>query len=593
MAGRNPTTLVELFNVLGGTAAAGETQSDILQWVYEFSKHLGLEVRYDEYKKGEYDEELFRRRLAESQAEAKKHFRAAPPPKPKPARTITFDEFQARKAAPPGKASTEQLATAAPKQKARKGRGAPLAMTLDHGRLYVRPDPAIQDPRAPPAVERKAHLEPGAKAETVFAYLDADETLVGRVFIYRDDRHCPRKGVLTPIEHEFRSLTIDAVTWRPLAITPRPFSRGSKAVDVDALIQNGAYEVVVTNDGSLGTIYQWTHPRAGPIWCMATVKGYDVFPYHWSGAQTWAEQLQGLLETTEGAGGKSISELLGTGLKKDFLCPGDMRIDFGELAPGFCYTVGMRHHDTHPLLADPQGVWNVQHIALGYRSAFQPVFRGGIPHFAEQQLYTTMITYSELVEATQNSLEEAIAAIAAGKTGFEHFKYGFILRSRDIGVTGRNSDVLIDSPLLAFIRNKMYARPYSREDREHLTAENRNKYGFLRGALISKDTREQLLGLYPQFKELDHKAQEFLKNVERYVVERSKRAVVSGAPKPKAALAGYSHATECLGDEILTCLRREHPRFSGFERDVASTVIQGYLYHSVTAMFVLEAIGEL
>lgn len=611
MSGHDPISLVELFNVLGSKVAAGEPQSSIFQWLYDYAGRIGLEVRYDEFKKGEYNEVLLKKRLEESQTFARKHYRtAAPKVAPAVTGTISFEEYQARLAkkksqdAQPTETVQESAReTASPpptsdtKTTHRRSRGTPLAISLDRGKLYIRTDPAIQNPREPPAIERKAHSDAASAGTQLFAYLDADEMLVGRVFIYRDERYCPRRGArknhLTPIEHEFRSLTIDAVTWRPLAITPRPFSRGSKAVDIDTHLKSGAYEVVVTNDGSLGTIYQWTHPRAGPIWCMATVKGYDVFPYRWSGKQSWAEQLQGLLESTKAKGGKSISELLGTELRENYLCEGDMRVDFGGLDPGYCYTIGMRHHDTHPLLADPQGVWNVQNISLDHRSAYQPIFSGGIPHFAEQQLIGDTITYSELIASTKDSISAAIAAIADGKHGFEHFAYGYILRSKDIGVTGRDSDVLIDSPLLTIIRNKMYARPISKEDRERITAENRNRFGFLRGSLLSSKVREQLLGIYPQFQELDGKVQEFLRNVERYVIETTKHSLVNRESKAKSQSAGYSHPTVCLGNGIISSLQQEHPKFHGFERDVASTVVRGYLNQAVTAMFILTALGQV
>ena len=63
---------------------------------------------------------------------------------------------------------------------------------------------------------------------------------------------------------------------------------------------------------------------------------------------------------------KNPTFLAATGLKvkRDLLCVDDVRLDFQTLECGRCYTIGFHHPNFHPMVADPQGVWNIQSVDL-------------------------------------------------------------------------------------------------------------------------------------------------------------------------------------------------------------------------------------
>lgn len=311
------------------------------------------------------------------------------------------------------------------------------------------------------------------------------------------------------------------------------------------------------------------------------------------------------MEPGDGAG------QVGFELTKDRLCEGDCRIEFTELDEGRCYTINMRDHGLQPLLNDPPAIWSVQSVALRGDSDFQPSFDIGVPSFPKQKVMTLPelqgavrerlpdegpeVTVAALRQLCDSSIEDAIRAIREGRTGFDHFHYGFILRSRSHGETGDVSDIIIESPLLNRVRHHMYSPPsQSSPDAKRITTHNRLRFFALRSLLLNEASREEILALFPQFTELDSKAREFLNNVQHYVLEHSRRR----ASRPEKQSAGASppaaphrSSVACLGDEVLRAVYREFPNFNGFERGVAEATIRGYVHDAQNAMFVLAAIG--
>ena len=123
--------------------------------------------------------------------------------------------------------------------------------------------------------------------------------------------------------------------------------------------QDGHYNVVQVIDGTVVTIYSWIHPKKGLVWCLASANGFDVSHLKWGGDETYAEVLSELLA-------KSPTFLAATGLRlrRGLLCVDDVRLDFQTLERGRCYTIGFRHPNFHPMVADPLGVWNIQSVDL-------------------------------------------------------------------------------------------------------------------------------------------------------------------------------------------------------------------------------------
>ena len=126
--------------------------------------------------------------------------------------------------------------------------------------------------------------------------------------------------------------------------------RACAAPDADGVVRTGHYNVIQVIDGTVVTIYSWTHPKKGLVWCLASANVIDVSHLKWGGDETYAEVLFELLA-------KSQVFLAATGLrlKRGLLCVDDVRLDFQTLERGRCYTIGFRHPNFHPMVADPPG----------------------------------------------------------------------------------------------------------------------------------------------------------------------------------------------------------------------------------------------
>ena len=95
------------------------------------------------------------------------------------------------------------------------------------------------------------------------------------------------------------------------------------------------------------------------MWFLVSANGFDVSHLKWGGDDTYAEVLFELLA-------KSPAFLAATGLR---------------LERGRCYTIGFRHPNFHPMVADLPGVWNIQPVDLASGVA-TTTGRPGIPRQA-------------------------------------------------------------------------------------------------------------------------------------------------------------------------------------------------------------------
>ena len=77
------------------------------------------------------------------------------------------------------------------------------------------------------------------------------------------------------------------------------------------------------------------------------------------GDETYAEVLFELLAKT-----RTFLEVAGRKLRRGLLRVDDVRLEFQTLERGRCYTIGFRHPNFHPMVADPPGVWNIQSVDL-------------------------------------------------------------------------------------------------------------------------------------------------------------------------------------------------------------------------------------
>ena len=159
---------------------------------------------------------------------------------------------------------------------------------------------------------------------------------------------------------ECNGAVIDVRTWTHLAVPPRAFDprpsnkevdRAFAAPDADGVIMTGHYKVIQVIDGTDVTLYSWTRPKKGLVWCLASANGFDVSHLKWGGDETYAEVLFELLA-------KSPTFMAATGLRlrSGLHCVDDVRLEFQTIERGRCYTIGFRHPNYHPIVADPPGV---------------------------------------------------------------------------------------------------------------------------------------------------------------------------------------------------------------------------------------------
>ena len=163
------------------------------------------------------------------------------------------------------------------------------------------------------------------------------KVLEGSFFIDRIILSCDRRNICAPLCAECNGAVIDARTWTHLVMPLRAFAsrpwakevdRALSARDADGEIRTGLYNVIQVSHGTVVTLYNWTHPAKGPIWCLATGNGYDVSHLRWMGGKT-AEIVHGLLADCPG-----FPAAAGLGFRRDFLCEGDTRLDFKYLDRG-------------------------------------------------------------------------------------------------------------------------------------------------------------------------------------------------------------------------------------------------------------------
>jgi len=580
-------TLVSLVAELRERAEAGEPQRALVEWLYSLARGLGVQMRFDEHAAAG---------AAQNAAEPLGGQEASAPPASVVETGSAGDGFQRVGGRSRGK-----------RQAARRKARQAVSAVITRGRLRVEFGDAALQEREPPASGRFDHLLEG-------------DTFVGRIILSCDRR---KVRVDAPLCAECNGAVIDARTWTHLVVPPRAFAprpsaktidQAFAAPDSDGAIRTGHYSIVQASDGTVVTLYCWTHPVKGPIWCLASSHGYDVSHLKWMGDKTYAEIVYDLLAACPG-----FLAAVGLELTRGFLCENDVRLGFKRLDRGRCYTVGFRHPNFHPMAADPPGVWNIQaaDLATGIPEYCGDKALVGLPAVPRQALYSrediirlaaatghrggldgTGLRVADLDRISQTALEDAKAVIAGKAPAPARpsqdagiytcpFNYGFILRSRNPEATGAYSDILCESPLLRRVRQLVYQRP-SRQVREELDESSRLEYNALKAYLTVTD-RDDFLALFPGFKPRFALYEQFVNNVVHLVIHMQRQSLM--APDP-----GFSEnrqlcaRTKAVARAMLDHILHHEDGFSPFHRD-ARSVVHDFVVCPEYATPYLRAIG--
>ena len=346
------------------------------------------------------------------------------------------------------------------------------------------------------------------------------------------------------------------------------------------------------DDGTVVTLYSWEHPLEGSIWALSTSNAYDVSALWWSGRRTYAAVIFDLFSRLYPA---FVAET------KASLDEGKSRLNFGNLSRAYCYTFGFRHHDFHPLLADPERIWQIQHTDVS--GSTPKVIQGGrLPHIPQQRWYraedllehisarcgtTRSVTCEGLRMLGVDALSSAKAFIAsAGRRSAEptalDLNYGYILRTREPEETRELSYVLIETPLLARVRKIMYERAPTAV-RAYLGEGDRLDYNTMR-ALLTSTERPDFEALYPNLAPRLRYFDSFLANITKRVSHILRQKAMSSGEESIATRTASSKVADALVKHI-----KQFENLTGLTGD-AQKVIHDYAHNPEYAYLYLRAV---
>ncbi len=430
---------------------------------------------------------------------------------------------------------------------------------------------------------------------------------VGRLVLSGDKRGGgASRGRGVSLYYECNGLVLDARTWRALAVPPCAFNPRPNAKTVDPLLAEDLYDVIRVDDGTVVTLYCWSHPVDGPTWALASSNGYDVSSLYWIGPLTYAEVFHDLAVRLYPKFGEE------TGMELERLDDGTTRLKFARLDASRCYTVGFRHHNFHPMAADPERMWQIQSADLT-GCAPRVVYSGGLPVIPEQTVLHrdadlaalaaeaakacgrpegAPLTLEGLQALGKDAFARAAAFIASGARGPPlgapaptalppELNYGYILRSRDAGRTRENSDILVETPLLARIRKIVYERA-PRSVRDDLTADDRLEYNAMR-AYLTANERLDFLALYPGWVARFQAFEEFVNNVVHLVIHALRQRAMAPSSREPPMRSATGQVARALLDHIC-----RHENLTAFHKDTES-IVRDYVVNPEYAFLFLRA----
>jgi hypothetical protein len=629
-----PDTLEGLLGELQELSAAGACQEAVIERLYEIAAHYGLRVRHDQYAcyaasalgvppqgaKGEGAGQPLSPTASDPEhgqpcAEQAPDLRAA--------------EAGHMAALAGGPAAPADGGAAGPGRRrgnrgpAKGGPGAPGKPQTPEAGLASRAGPQ-QVLHLPAPVVRHAdgthHLALGRLFDPAHDEQAAPVrgAAVGRLVLSCDRRRGPPRGRGAPLYYACNGLVLDARTWRALAVPPCAFNLRPSAKAVDPFLAEGLYDVIRADDGTVVTLYRWDHPTDGGVWALASSNGYDVSSLRWIGPRTYAEVVHDLAARLYPA---FVAEA-GLGLERT--PGGETRLTFARLDPAYCYTLGFRHHDFHPVRADPERLWQIQcaHLARPVPRVLCGLVAGRLPRVPAQSacplgplaLAAALgaqppappdadappppLTLAGLRALGAGAAARAAAYIASpasdrappaqasGPAAAEaaapalpaELDYGYILRSREPARTREHSDLLIETPLLAQVRRIVYERA-PRSVRNELTAADRLEYNALR-AFLTAHERPVFLALCPEWEPRFRRYRAF---VDEVVVLITGPGAPPHGPAPSAP-AGI------VAEHLRAHLRR-HEALPAAEKE-AEGIVRDYVMNPEYAHIFLRALAR-
>ena len=613
-------TLADLLTMVQQKAKTGTSQYDIIEWICRVATRHGIRVRYDDHIT---ELEKAEPSASESERVEVASDQSTPAEAPTPVTTAPVTTAPVTTAPAPAPAPT----TPAPDQenknpatkRHKKGKPVPVEIYRKRDGTRVIVLEQILNPRqfAPPVdPSKEENKNPDLGGEVLTSSSAGKESGSCRLVL-----SCGRRNLQmsTPLCAECNGAVLDARTWLPLAIPPRAFNPKPSPRAVDSLLHTGKYDLIHVDDGTVVTIYRWNHPKHGPIWDLATSNGYGVSNLRWMGSKTYAEVVFEIASLYTEFIQETKAALIRTP-------DGETRIDFGNLDPEKCYTVGFRHHDFHPLVGDPQRMWQIQsaNLATGKISYGGD---GGLPGIPHQVMGDPTRLASEIFRGGlgRSSLEKYVSRVDASAHGrprdpnlkFDHLAdfgadsleiakryigekkgeraadgsrlpvelhYGFILRSRDPSVTGENSDVLIESSLLKKVRQIVYERP-PKSMRDQIDHKTRLEFNAVRSHLTTGDG-QAFADLFPQWRDVLQGYDEFINNVIHMIRHMHRQRAIGPSSRSPAMRTPTTMLAKDLLEHIMI-----HDPIAPFNKD-SSSVIRDWVVNPEYSLLFMRAMAR-
>lgn len=332
---------------------------------------------------------------------------------------------------------------------------------------------------------------------------DGKSREISRVLLCLNKARCDYSSELV---YQCNGVVIDPRTWTVVSLPPPAvnfrFVRKRLIENMGAADGSITYDIYPVSDGTTVTLY-WFNNK----WCFSTANGFEVNGYTRIGDKSYEQAFNDV-----------------AALYPDF--------SYDKLNKNYCYSIGFRHGDFHPLMTDPPSMWLIstyktlsepettEEERVAAAAVADPVAIG-IPFQASIDVTAlvgdnrTPAAILAALEQKNNSALEAylssvygnskhranpqklITDIAEG-TITPAIHYGYILRA-PFSVGGRESNIVLESKLLTKVRQLIYNEP--RDDHDlvsKLNSDNRMRYFSLRSYLSYRD-RDTFIRLFPQF----------------------------------------------------------------------------------------------
>ena len=375
------------------------------------------------------------------------------------------------------------------------------------------------------------------------------------------------------LQYECNGVVVEVGSWRVIANPPSALNKTAAYKDIDAHM--ALYDVFRVDDGTVLTLYR---PQGGQ-WALASHNGYDVSKFKWIGHLTYAEIVLDLFTRLYPEFVAATGPALENGL-----------LTFRSLSAARSYTFGFRHHNHHPLTADPERIWQIQ-----CTDTTQPdpvVVAEALPGIPVQAVWAGAPTsVRALIASAASSLADAVAAVAAVST--VALNYGYILRSRDPARTGALSNVLISSQLLSTVRRNVYDQrtrltPATATAPHHpLLGDERLEFSAMRAFLAAGTVRSDFVALYPSWAPRFQVFDQFTKRVVAAIVHSLRQRSQGGASAEPVVGEPMGEVVRAL----IQFIRKHEPLLTAFQANAAA-IVRDYVINPEYALMYIRAIGK-